>query len=109
MKSILVMVLVIICNNVHSQSWRNGDEKFDFTDRMTSSAKVNIKTVNNVDKVCEAESRKRGHGGFGMSVQACTFWHHGPLGSTCDIYLSKQTSMHEIGHEIRHCFAGSFH
>jgi len=106
---VLYLALAFFSNQVHAQEWRNGDLKFDFSKRKTDSATVNVHTVDNVWKTCEEESRKRGLGGFGYSVDACTFWNHGPLGSVCDIYFSKKTSMHEIGHEIRHCFAGSFH
>lgn len=105
----LVSFLMSLSPGAHAQEWRNGDLKFDFTQRKTSSAKVNIHTVDNIWKTCEAESRKRGYNGFGYSVDACTFWEHTPMGSTCDVYLAKKTSMHEIGHEIRHCFVGSFH
>ncbi len=106
---VLFVISMFLISNSHAQAWRDGDLKFDFSKRLTNSAKVNIYTVDNVRQTCEQESKKRGHGGFGVSVDACTFWNHGPLGSTCDIYFSKKTSMHEIGHEIRHCFAGSFH
>ncbi len=105
----LFVIITFFSSQTYAQAWRDGDLKFDFSKRLTNSAKVNIHTVDNVWQTCEKESRKRGLGGFGISVDACTFWNHGPLGSTCDIYFSKKTSMHEIGHEIRHCFAGSFH
>ena len=109
MKLLVFVIMLTFTSLSLAQDWRNGDEKFDFTNRMTSSAKVNIKTVDDPNKVCNEQSHKRGLGGFKVHVSACTFWNHAPLGSTCDIYLGKKTTMHEIGHEIRHCFAGSFH
>jgi hypothetical protein len=114
MRYIIVYLLIIstlgFCSTQsRAEDWQNGDAKFDFTRRKTNSVQITIQTVDNVQKACEAESKRRGLGGFGYSVDACSFWSHGPSGSTCEIYLPNRTSMHDIGHEVRHCYVGSFH
>jgi hypothetical protein len=71
------------------------------------SGEVTVKVipVDNVQASCEKESKRRGQGGFGFGVQACTFWQ----GSSCTIIVAKQEIHHTLGHEFYHCFAGGFH
>lgn len=40
-----------------------------------------------------------------MAPIACATWSN----NVCTIYTSKQTSHLVLGHELRHCFEGSFH
>jgi hypothetical protein len=61
--------------------------------------------VDNVTQTCDRESRKRRLGGFGYSVEACSFWE----GTSCTIITKKRPNGHELGHEVRHCFQGNYH
>ena len=80
-------------------------EVFDTKDNYTTQSTITWLTVNNVQKTCEAESRKRGYNGFGYGVQACSFYD----GNTCTIITGKKTTMHIVGHEVRHCFQANWH
>lgn len=85
--------------------WRNPEAKFNAADHKTESKQITWRYTNNVQKECEAESQNRKLGGFGYAVDACSFWDR----NSCTIITAHQTTMHILGHELRHCFQGSFH
>lgn len=104
----LVLLLGISINVTGSaQDWKNPEAPFDARKLMTEKTTITWRRVdvNDVQKTCEAESRKRGLGGFGYRVYACSFWE----GDRCDIFTSKTPTLHDLGHETRHCFQGAFH
>ncbi len=78
---------------------------FDTSSNYTTQSTITWRTVVDVQKACEAESNKRGFKGFGYAVQACSFFD----GNQCTIITGKQTTMHSLGHEVRHCFQGNWH
>ena len=94
-----------VINASFAQDWKNPEAKFDARKLMTEKSTVNWRRVDDVQKTCEAESRKRGFNGFGYRINACSFW----VGDRCDIFTSKTPTTHDLGHEIRHCFQGAFH
>jgi len=87
-------------------------ELFNSSSTMYNSSQIEIHSVNTDNdgmwKVCEKESRKRGFNGFPNRVYACSFWNEGGQ-HKCSIYIPKYTDMHQLGHEIRHCFYGAWH
>lgn len=78
---------------------------FDTRANYTNQSTITWRPVDDVQKACEAESRKRGFKGFGYGVQACSFFD----GNQCTIITGKITNMHSLGHEVRHCFQGNWH
>jgi hypothetical protein len=78
---------------------------FDTRSNYTNESNIRWTPVDNVQAVCEKESRKRGFNGFGYPLNACTFFD----GNKCYIFTSKQTTLHTLGHEVRHCFQGNWH
>jgi hypothetical protein len=99
----LIATLVLVSTSVLAESptemW-SVQKNLRHTD-----VKVLIRSVDKPAEVCQAESRKRGFGGFGMPVQACTFWE----GKNCTIILGTKTNNDILGHEMRHCLQGAFH
>ena len=87
--------------------WRDGDAKFSTKSNRTETLTVSWMVVpdSDVQATCEAVSKENGLGGFGFAVSACSFWKT----KTCLIITGRQTTMHIVGHEIRHCYQGSFH
>jgi hypothetical protein len=81
------------------------NKPFDTSNNYTTQSTITWRPVDDVQKACEAESRKRGFKGFGYGVQACSFFD----GNQCTIITGKQTTMHSVGHEVRHCFQGNWH
>ena len=88
-----------------AHDWRNPDATFTTKSNFTHQTTVTWLVVDNVQRTCERESHKRGLGGFGYGVDACSFWRK----NTCLIVTGKQTTHAELGHELRHCYQGSFH
>lgn len=83
-----------------------------FSTTANNSNKMTIEWLasTNVQRDCEKESRRRGFGGFGIPLQACSFWAYDSSGGgKCTIITSKTTTMGTLGHETRHCFQGAFH
>ncbi len=95
------------CGDAHGKDkrWADVDAPFDVKDNLVSESIILWQAADNVQKACEAESRKRGLGGFAYAVEACSFWN----GSVCLIITSKKPTMRILGHETRHCFQGNFH
>lgn len=83
---------------------------FDTRANQVDKTTMHWVTTHDVQKECEKESRRRGLGGFGYPVEACSFWSNSRTsGNTCMIITSKVTNMGILGHESRHCFQGAFH
>ena len=104
MKIKLAILAVSLASNVHAF---NDDpyENFSYNRNFTNNSFIRWVAVDNVQNVCDSESKKRGYGGISWSVKACSFYDN----NKCDIYTSKQLNMHTLGHEVRHCFQGDFH
>jgi len=106
MKKALAVILLLTSTTLFAEpAWRNPNAKFDISNNMTTNTNVKLIVADDVQKVCEAESKKRGMGGFGYGVDACSFWDK----NACTIVVEKRTSMHMLGHELRHCFQGNYH
>lgn len=101
---IFVLVSLIVANQA---SAFNDDptQPFDTSSNYTTQSTITWRTETNVQKACEAESRKLGYKGFGYGIQACSFFE----GKNCTIITGKKTTMHSLGHEVRHCFQGNWH
>lgn len=108
MKSIIIPLLLISFSATSSEISDDPYEVFDISKRMTSSIKVEIHTDDNAPERCQRESRRRGFGGWPYKVFACSFWNE-ENGHKCSVYLPKNTNMHQLGHEIRHCYQGAWH
>lgn len=108
MKKALVLLLTVIATVAHAD-WRNPDEPFNANNKMTDNAQIKWITVDNLQATCEAESRRRGFNGFGYPIQACTFWDKTPSGYQCTMITTKNPTIHNLGHEVRHCFQGNYH
>ena len=107
-KALLVLVGLSISLLSHAGKFTDDPyELFNADKKMTGKTTIEWKTSNDINATCDAESRKRGLGGFGQRVYACSFWDKSMTGHT--IFTGKKTDMHQLGHETRHCFVGTFH
>lgn len=102
---IFAISLIFAANSVFANAWDNPTAQFDTTKNFTDNSTIKWVTVDNVQEACEKESQNRGYGGFGMGVLACSFFK----GNQCTIITGKKTSMHQLGHEVRHCFQADWH
>lgn len=110
MKNLLAVALLTM--PVYASAYattENPHQVFNISRVNSNEITVNIIASDNVQKTCDAESVKRGYGGFKYSVEACSFWSGKSRGNTCTIVLPRNTNFHTIGHEFRHCLQGDFH
>ena len=104
-----LLVLLLVATTAHAQLEKTPYDMFSTKNFSKEDITISITTVDNVEKTCEVESRKRGNGGFGIAMEACSFWSKGLFGKQCQIFISKKVNMWTLGHELRHCAEGSFH
>lgn len=106
---ILVAALALVATNVFAVYVENPHDAFDITKNFSNQMAITIIPSKNVQATCDAESRKRGLGGFSFAVEACSFWESTKTNNQCTIVLPTKANYHTIGHEMRHCMQGNYH
>lgn len=104
-KFVIFICSIFFTTMTIAENWKNPEAKFNANKLMSDKISLYWHRVDNVQKTCEQESKKRGLGGFGYPISACSFWDK----NICEIYTSKSPTLHELGHETRHCFQGNYH
>jgi len=105
----MLVALMLVTTNSFAYH-EDPHQQFDMTSNMTNNVTISFIQTKNVQATCDLESRKRGGKGFGMSVEACSFWDRTMSGpDSCVIVTSTTANFHTIGHEVRHCIQGNFH
>jgi hypothetical protein len=104
-----LLVLALIATAASAEMEKSPTEYWDISNNRNDSVLVTVNPVDNIQQVCEQQSKRRGYGGFGVNMDACSFWVKRVIGYTCEIYVGKQTNNDILGHEMRHCLQGKFH
>ena len=104
-KLITFLATAIFATSAVAADWDDPEARFDATKNFTNKSTIEWVVTKDLQTVCDRESKKRGLGGFDFPVDACSFWH----GPTCIIFTIPAATLHEIGHEMRHCFQGNYH
>lgn len=108
MNKLVTAVLAVFASSAfafNESPYSTYSSKDDFTNRTT----ITFNYDKDIGARCERESRARGNNGFGQPVAACSFWVRNGKNSTCDIFLPVNHTPYQLGHEVQHCKAGSFH
>ena len=84
-------------------------KEFDATRNIANKSLIVWRQEADVNSACDYESRKRGNSGFGFRVQGCSFYTLENKTSICTILTPQATTLTNLGHEVRHCFQGSWH
>ena len=106
MKKVIATILILATANSFAALENSPTEMYSFKELMTTKTTVSVLRTDNVPKTCESESKRRGFGGFrGAPMEACSFWDK----NACTIIVGWKTNNDILGHELRHCFQGSFH
>ena len=87
----------------------NPHENFSIAKLNSDEIEVSFIVAKNVRATCDAESKKRGFGGFKHDVEACSFFDTSRFNNKCTVVLAPISNYHTIGHEIRHCMQGKYH
>ena len=103
----LFVIVMIVYPKAVSAYYEDPHQQFDMTKNKTNETKIIFVQADNVTKACDAESKRRGFGGFGFSVDACSFYN--AFMTECTIITPKRANFHTIGHEVRHCLQGHWH
>jgi hypothetical protein len=85
--------------------WDSPTSTFDARSKERSSVRVVWRTVDDVRAVCSKLNEASGYGPIKFSIHACSVQD----GNVCTIITKNETSMHTLGHELRHCFQGRWH
>ena len=113
MKTALVTLCLLLATTAYADkkdpNWENPDAKYSASKNKVNQILVTHRVVKNVQEECSKESMRRGGNKFGFAIDACSFWDYAPGKNVCTIVTGSTTSMHEMGHELRHCFQGVFH
>jgi hypothetical protein len=104
MKNTLLAILLLSASVTHAD-WRNPEAPFDATKNDTVTKQLSWHISKDIQKTCEQEHVKRGFAKPTWRLDACSFWK----GNTCDIFTKPNPTMHDIGHELRHCYQGNYH
>jgi len=105
MKTLLIALLLVSQTAYAFDD--NPTKSFSTANNEHETMLITWKPVDNVQEVCTSEYKRRGFGAFNYKVDACSFWNNNT--KTCTIYTRKNPNMHDIGHEIRHCYQGNWH
>ncbi len=105
----LLLISAFLVNSALAQShydWDSPTKKFDLGNSK-STMTLSVISTDNVQKVCEVESKNRGNAGFGYQVNSCAFWNADM--TVCTIVTPAKSTMHLLGHELLHCLKGNWH
>lgn len=109
MKKALAILTILVSTTAFAYD-DNPNTPFSTNMNFTKTSKITWLPQDNLQETCERESKRRGLGNFGYSLNACSFWDYEKDGSpVCTIYTKRNPTMHTIGHEVRHCFQGPWH
>jgi len=106
-KLILPLILVSQLAVAQTPNWDNPLTPFSTKDNDHETMIITWKPVDNVQQVCQSEYKSRGLGAFNYKVDACSFWYNST--KTCTIFTKRNPTMHDLGHEMRHCYQGNWH
>jgi hypothetical protein len=107
MKKLALIIAVMFAGSVLASPAydESPTQNFSTSSNRYTTVTITWKTAANPQAVCNKEAKSRGYHNFGFTLQACAFWE----GNTCTIVTGKDTTMHSLGHEVRHCFQGDWH
>lgn len=99
------MLVLLFATNVAFAGTENADAEFEVGVTQFPKISVTWKTSTDVQKACNRENRKQGLREFKYPIEACSFWND----ASCLVITKPRTTMHIVGHEIRHCFQQQWH
>ena len=106
---ILVATLILTIGTAHAQwNFDNSPSRvFDMSKNITPESKIRVEYVDNseIGRRCDQQSRAYGFGGYPVYPLACTWYWK----DRCHVIVPKNVDMRTFGHELLHCYQGSWH
>lgn len=102
-----ILIAVLLMSSTAYAIDDNPTKPFSTAENTRETMLITWKSVDNVQQACQAEYKRRGFSAFNYKIDACAFWN--TVTRTCTIYTAKNPTMHDVGHEIRHCYQGNWH
>ena len=104
-----VLLASMLLATFTTQAAESPYDKFSAKNNFADNSSVKWVQVDNIQEGCNAEARKRGFPDYKIAIDSCSFWHKSVFGNTCLIMTPRTVDYWTFGHELRHCFQGSFH
>jgi hypothetical protein len=108
MKTLIASILALSIVGAHATTgWNDPLKPFDATKSRIHKGPISIewRLADDINAACDRASKSFGNNGFNHRIDACAFW----WGHKCIIITKKRPTMHDVGHEVRHCFYGDWH
>ncbi|GEM_PF-2072859 len=107
MQTLAIVSLCAVSASGYAFSWDSPVKPFGTETNGRETMLITWKPVDDIQGVCEREYKRRRLSTFSYKVDACPFWNF--TTRTCTIYTKKLPTMHDLGHEMRHCYQGNWH
>lgn len=109
MKRLLFLTAVAIPMMANAAMEKSPIDMYSMSNLLTTETQVKIVIVKDINKTC-SEVYKALDKVLTFKVEACsTRMYYDTPNKLCTIYISESTNNDILGHELHHCFAGSFH
>lgn len=110
MTKILFLLSLFYFDNVYAELEKSPYQKYSTKNNFTNDVHVEWIIVDDIQKTCDDVRVKNKNKPFPYKVDACSEWGRNLFRQyKCKIYTKKMVNNDTLGHEIRHCFQGSFH
>lgn len=110
MRNLLVAIVCAAAGLAHAETsqdpndaFAGPDVEFDAEPKLRPMIEVAWFTVDDPQAVCERQAGQK----YPYRISACA--HRVNNNRRCIIITKKRTTMGDLGHELRHCFQGSWH
>lgn len=110
MRNLLVVAVCAIAFHAHAgtsqdpnDAFASSDVPFDGDPKLRPMIEVAWFTVDDPQAVCEQQAGQR----YPYRISACA--HRVNDNRRCIIITGRRPTMGDLGHELRHCFQGSWH
>lgn len=103
------LIVMLLCSVNVAWAFSPADEPFRTDANRLEQIEVTWRTVDDVQQACDRHSAQLGLGRMNFQLQACSFWDLRGGKPRCWIYTRRTATMHQLGHELRHCFQGDWH
>jgi hypothetical protein len=103
----LALISLFLAQSVLANDWDDPYKPFNARKNEHKTVSITWLVVDDIRQACHKEHNRRGFAAMKVypDIDACSFWED----NKCTIITKKNPTMHDVGHEVRHCFQGNWH